>query len=246
MAIGAFGTILMIYWRLIDKLLASRITFIPLLAVGAAITLALFASFFHLGTPKNAWRVLSHVRKSWLSREILFTAGFAGLWAILTGFRLFQIGTGSVWISLAALAALSGLAALYSMQCVYQFRSIPAWNKGRTLFEFAVTTVELGCLLTGTLLPGDAPAGVMSWIALAGILAFSAAFEVTISSANSKNLQLTKWRAGVILAGLLGALALFIWPYSAGLISRFLVLIIAVAEEAIGRWLFYARRNSGI
>jgi DMSO reductase anchor subunit len=101
-------------------------------------------------------------------------------------------------------------------------------------------------LLTGTLLPRDAPAGVIIWIVLAGILAFSAAIRVTISIANTTNIMLIKWRAGLLLAGLLGAAALFIRPSSAGRGSMFLVFIIALAEEAIGRWLFYNRRNPGI
>ena len=246
MAIGAFGTIFMIYLGLSDKQVAGRITFIPLLAVGAAITVALLVSFFHLGTPKNAWRALNHMRKSWLSREILFTSGFAGCWVILTGLKLFRIGAFSVWASLAALTAFCGLAALYAMQRVYQLRSVPAWNAGRTLLEFSISTVVLGCLLTGTLFPRDAPVGVMVWIALAGIMTFSAASQVTISTANPVNIKLSKWRAGLLLAGLLGAVALSIWPSSAGRGSVFLVLMIALAEEAIGRWLFYARRNPGI
>jgi anaerobic dimethyl sulfoxide reductase subunit B len=246
MAIGAFGTILMILWRLNDKLVAGRITLLPLLAVGAAITVALFASFFHLGTPKNAWRVLYHLRKSWLSREIFFTSGFAGLWAIHTGLRLFQIGTSSVWTTLAALTAFCGLAALYSMQRVYQFRSMPVWKPGRTMLEFAITALGLGCLLTGVLLPRDVPASFLGRIALAGMLAFLAAGWVTISRDHSENPQLTKWRAGLLLAGLLSTAALSIWPSNAGMGGMFLVFFIALVEEAIGRWLFYARRNPGI
>ncbi len=246
MAIGAFGTISMIYWVISDKLVAGEITFIPLLAVGAAITVALLVSFFHLGTPKNAWRVLNHLRKSWLSREILFISGFAGLWAIHTGLRLFQIGTFSEWTSFATLTALCGLAALYCMQRVYQLRSVPAWNTGRTLFEFAISTAVLGGLLAGALLPRDAPAGVVGWIALAAFIAFSAAGQVTISTANTTNAMLSKWRGGLLVAGLFAAVALSIWPYSAWMGSMFLVFIIALAEEGIGRWIFYARRNPGI
>jgi anaerobic dimethyl sulfoxide reductase subunit B (iron-sulfur subunit) len=246
MAIGAFGTIFMINWGLSNKPVAGQITVIPLLAVGAAIAVALLVSFFHLGTPKKAWRALKHLRKSWLSREILFTSGFAGLWAILAELRLFQIGTFSMWISIAALTVFCGLAALYSMQRVYQLRNVPAWNTVRTLLEFAISTVGLGCLLTGSLLPRDTPAGILAWIALAGILAFLVASRVTLSISNSENMKLSKWRTGLLLAGLLGAVALLIWPSSAGMGSMFLVFIIALAEEGIGRWLFYARRNPGI
>jgi DMSO reductase anchor subunit len=132
------------------------------------------------------------------------------------------------------------------MQRVYQLRSVPAWNTGRTLLEFTISTVGLGGLLTGSLLPRDTPAGILGWIALAGILAFLAAILVTLSTANTTTMKLSKWRAGLLLAGMLGAVTLSIWPSSAGMGSMFLVFIIALAEEAIGRWLFYARRNPGI
>ena len=246
MAIGTFVTLLMIYWILSNKLVAGRITILPLLSVGAAIVVALFTSLFHLGKPKNAWRVINHLRKSWISREILFTSGFTGLWAIYTGLRLFQIGTDSMWIGLAVLTAFCGLAALYCMQRVYQLRIIPAWNTDRTLLEFAVSALGLGGLLTGSLLPQDAPAGVMRWIALAGSLAFLVALQITISTTHSKNLRLTRWRAGLLLAGWLGTVVLLLWPSRIGVGIRILVFLIALAEEAVGRWLFYARRNPGI
>jgi DMSO reductase anchor subunit len=246
MAIGAFLTSIMVLWALGNKQVAMHITFIPFLSVGAAITVALLVSFFHLGKPKNAWRALNHLRKSWLSREIFFISGFTGLWAILTGLSLFQIGTFLAWTSLAILTGFCGLAAVYSMQRVYQLRSVPSWNTIRTLLEFTISTVGLGCLLTGTLLPRDTPAEVMGWIALAGIIFFSAAGIATRSIANSENVMLSKWRTGLILVGLLGIMALLIWPTSAGTGSMFLVFILSLAEEAIGRWLFYARRNPGI
>lgn len=246
MAIGAFGTIFLIYWRLNDQLVANQITFLPFVATGVAITAALIISIFHLGTPKKPWRALNHLRKSWLSREILFTTGFAGLWAILMGLKLFRIGTFSGWTSLAALTVFCGLAALYCMQRIYQLRSVTAWNPARTLLEFAISTVGLGGLLTGSLLLHDAPTEIIVWIALAGFIVLLPAIIVTHSTMNSTNLMPSKWRIGLLLAGLLGALAVAIWPSSAGMGSMFLVFLIVLAEEAIGRWLFYARRNPGI
>ena len=104
----------------------------------------------------------------------------------------------------------------------------------------------MGSLLTGSLLPRDAPAGVLAWIALAGMLALLAAGFVTISSENSESMNLNKWRAGLLLAGLVGAAVLLVCPASVGMGGMLLVFCIAMAEEAIGRWLFYTRRNLGI
>ena len=246
MAIGAFWTVCMINWMLNDKLVAKQITFIPLLAVGAAITIAMLASLFHLGTPWNAWRALNHLRKSWLSREILFISGFAGSWAVLTGLSLRKIDPFSSLATLTSVTAICGLAALYCMQRVYQLRSVPAWNTGRTFLEFSISTLGLGCFLTGTLVFQDAPAAVILWITLAGMLAFSAASMVTLSMEKPENLKLSRWRASLLLAGLLGSGVIIIWPSSARLGSMLIVFLIALLEEAIGRWLFYSRRNPGI
>lgn len=246
MAIGAYGAIIMIYWGFRDKQIARQITFVPLLVVGAAIIAAMIISLFHLGTPKKAWRALNHLRKSWLSREIFFTSGFAMLWIIHTGLRIFQISTSSIERILTVLTFMCGLAALFCMQRVYQLRSMPAWNSARTLLEFMISTIGLGCFLIGIILPRNIPSGIMVWIALVGIVFYSAALLVTISSANSGNKSLIIWRAGLILAGLLGAVTLSIWPSEALIGSWFLVFIIALAEEAIGRWQFYSRRNPGI
>jgi anaerobic dimethyl sulfoxide reductase subunit B (iron-sulfur subunit) len=246
LAIGAYGTVAIINSGLGDKLVAWQLTNLPLWAVGAAITVALIASFFHLGKPMNAGRAMNHLRKSWLSREILFTTGFAGSWAIVTGLRMFHIGTFTLWTSVAALPFFCGLAAVYCMQRVYRLRSVPAWNSIRTPLEFAITTVGLGSLLTGSLLPREAPGGILMWIALAGMLAFVGAGCVTFSTMKSDNIKLSLWRAALLLVGCLGAVALAIWPSRAGSGGMFLVFIIALAEETIGRWLFYTRRTPGI
>jgi anaerobic dimethyl sulfoxide reductase subunit B len=246
MAIGGFVTIFLINLILDNKLVAEKITIPPLLAVGVTLTVALLISLFHLGTPGNAWRAMNHLRKSWLSREILFTSGFLGLWVILMGMRLFHVGSFSVWLGFAALAAVCGIAAVFSMQRVYQLRSVPAWNTTRTMVEFAISSVGLGGLLTETLLPLDAPEGVRASIVVVCMLAFLAAGFITKTLAISEIMKLSKWRVGILVAGFLCAFILLFQPLTVGVRGMFMVLIFAMAEETIGRWIFYSRRNPGI
>ncbi|WP_282437946.1 dimethyl sulfoxide reductase anchor subunit family protein [Desulfosporosinus shakirovi] len=46
------------------------------LAIGVIMAIALVLSLFHLGTPSGAYRSLSNIGSSWLSREILFVGIF--------------------------------------------------------------------------------------------------------------------------------------------------------------------------
>ncbi len=246
MAIGAFGTISIINWLNQGVNNIRQITNIPLLGVGVAIITSLFASFFHLGAPKYSWRVLNHLRKSWLSREILFISLFAGLWAILFGFHVFLISNLLIEDIFTLATFICGIAALFCMQRVYQLRSMPGWNSNRTIIEFSISSVGLGCFLAGTLLPPITPPHILGWTTLVGIVMFSLAILMTLFGNNSEHLNAKTWRVTLLVAGIFGAMSLFIWPTKVGIWGWLLVFLTAIAEEAVGRWLFYSRRNPGI
>jgi anaerobic dimethyl sulfoxide reductase subunit B (iron-sulfur subunit) len=246
MAIGAFLTLLLIFLLQGNDLAVIWAMNGSFLGVGVVLLGAVFASLFHLGKPMDAWRALSHLRKSWLSREILFLTAFGILWLVLFGMSLFQVGTISTWKVLAVIVVSCGLAELYCMQRVYQLRCIPAWNQARTLLEFALAGIVLGALLTCALLPARLLTGFMDGISLAVMLAFLVAGILTLSGRWDKNKILIKWRIGLLLAAALGAGTLVIWPTSVTLGFTWLILGIGLVEEFIGRWLFYARRNLGI
>jgi DMSO reductase anchor subunit len=139
-----------------------------------------------------------------------------------------------------------GLIALYSMQRVYQLRSIPGWNTNRTLFEFGLSSIVLGCFLSGAVLPGNTPHNILAGLALAGILAFTGAFLILTSHPEHIFLRLHQWRYGLLLAGFVGGISLILLPRDIGTAGWYLILIVALAEETIGRWLFYLRRTPGI
>ncbi len=96
-----------------------------LIAIGGLIGLGGLASLLHLGTPKNAWRAAIHLRKSWLSREILMFGLFGISWLI----SLAMPGMGKLPL------ALCGLGLVYSMAMVYRLRSVPAWDTSRTMWR---------------------------------------------------------------------------------------------------------------
>jgi len=117
---------------------------------------AIGASVFHLGRPLYAFRALKMWRRSWLSREILLFALFAGaattnslLWglevfpglAAWSGFAGEEYRTG-----LGALAAGIGIAGLVVSALIYMVPARPAWNTVRTPVTFLTTAMLLGPL----------------------------------------------------------------------------------------------------
>lgn len=84
----------------------------PGLFLGAGLA-ALALSAWHLGSPLRAWRSLSNLRGSWLSREIALVNAFMALSAA-------ALLAPSHHRVLAWAAALVGLAALYAVDRVYQ------------------------------------------------------------------------------------------------------------------------------
>lgn len=107
--------------------------------------LGLIASFFHLGSPKNAWYALSNLRSSWLSREIffalLFTSGVS-LYSLLGA----NARPGLAMIVLLIITSFAGLSLVYSMSRLYQLRTVSPWNSPVTALSFWTTTLLLGGL----------------------------------------------------------------------------------------------------
>jgi len=125
----------------------------PALPIIAPIMIvAMLASFFHLGTPINAWRALANIRSSWLSREILFTILFTGTSLVFMVMQWFEIGSTELRTAIAVAPALCGLGLIISMANVYQLRTVPAWNTRLTLVSFFITACLLGTSLVGVML----------------------------------------------------------------------------------------------
>jgi anaerobic dimethyl sulfoxide reductase subunit B (iron-sulfur subunit) len=113
---------------------------------------ALAVSLFHLGTPQTAWRALSNVRSSWLSREILSTLAF-GLTSTLAGVAVwFRLGPSPLRVVLALGAALFGVMLIVSMFSVYRLRTVDAWKTWFTSASFFITAGLLGLLAAGVVL----------------------------------------------------------------------------------------------
>ena len=123
-----------------------------LYAIGPILVLGLLASMTHLGTPIRAINALRHLDSSWLSREILFGLLFAALGGAFAFSQWFKWLTPRLRQALAGLAALVGLALIWSMTMVYLLPTVPAWNSWATPARFFATTFLLGSLAVGAAL----------------------------------------------------------------------------------------------
>jgi anaerobic dimethyl sulfoxide reductase subunit C (anchor subunit) len=123
-----------------------------LYAIGPILALGLLASMMHLGTPIRAINALGHLQSSWLSREILFGLLFAVVGGAFALSQWFKWLTPRWRQALAGLAALVGLALIWSMTMVYLLPTVPAWDSWATPVRFFATTVLLGSLAVGAAL----------------------------------------------------------------------------------------------
>lgn len=120
-----------------------------LLAIFPVLALGLLASLLHLGNPINAYKAVSNLGTSWLSREIFFGVLFAATGAIFALMQWRKLANFAVRNSLALLAALFGIALVYSMSNVYMLPTQPSWDLITTPLSFFTTTLLLGVLAVG-------------------------------------------------------------------------------------------------
>ena len=120
-----------------------------LLAIGPVLALGMAASLLHLGNPLNAYKAVTNLATSWLSREIFFGVLFAVAGAAFAVMQWKKIATFQVRNLIAILAAVIGVALVFSMAMVYMMPTRPGWNLVTTPVSFFATTLLLGVLAMG-------------------------------------------------------------------------------------------------
>jgi anaerobic dimethyl sulfoxide reductase subunit B (iron-sulfur subunit) len=207
-----------------------------LVLLGVLITSAGLGSLLHLGAPRNAWRAAVHLKKSWLSREILMFGLFGISWSI----AFILPGMGKLPL------AFCGIALVYSMAQVYRLRSIPAWDRGQTVLAFALSAVLLGGFglkivalfaKTRTSVPPLDP------VVTTGLLI---ALALSLTEQDQIHRTARKLRLGLIGLGLAGSLVTWIVPVLVGRWLLVPIFMIVLIEEGLGRWLFYEHLHERI
>jgi anaerobic dimethyl sulfoxide reductase subunit C (anchor subunit) len=152
MSVGAFVILGLVNWYALsktDEKNANEMSDRALLAIGPVLVLGMLASFLHLGNPINAYRAISNLDSSWLSREILFTLLFVATGAVFALMQWRKVGSFQLRRIIALVAAAFGIVLVYSMANVYMLAAEPSWNSIATPITFYITTFLLGGLALG-------------------------------------------------------------------------------------------------
>ena len=108
-------------------------------------------SFFHLGSPLNAYRTLGNLRTSWLSREILFLLIFLACTAVLFAITRLASQASPISLIFQVTGSLAGLLLIFTMARLYLLPAVPAWNSMLTPYLFFSSTFLLGTSVTAVL-----------------------------------------------------------------------------------------------
>lgn len=222
----------------------SLLQLLPLLLIGVSLGAGMLASFAHLGTKKNAWRVLGQVRRSWLSREILFS-GLFGMGWLLTTLEILvwrKIST-EVW----TLTAVLGFGLVHSMSQVYRLPAVPAWNTWRTNAGFIVSALLLGPSMMSTLLAVESNiTGIQvpssHWMTIDGSVLTLLLVQLSLMRQRSSSHPFHGIRIGLILTGMVLTAISPLMANADHTLIGILIFLVVVLEEGIGRWLFYDSR----
>jgi formate dehydrogenase iron-sulfur subunit len=201
---------------------------------------ALGASTLHLGRPIHAMRALKMWRRSWLSREVLLFTLFALAGATYSA-ALWLNSRNAGWLG--AVTVVLGICGVGASARLYLVPGRPAWNSPLTLAEFGSTTAVLGLCGANILSSARTQAGVI----------WSIAFALTIAGLKLTRLSRSRvhelrgsWQllSGVLSNHLLIRFVLMfagmgVAALASGAWARFAIGILIVAEEFIGRYLFF-------
>ncbi len=174
---------------------ADKLTDRAMLVIWPILGLAMLASLLHLGTPLGAYRSVTNVGSSWLSREILFTVLFGAAGVGYAAMQWYKVGTAGLRSVVGWIAVVIGLALVYAMANVYLIAAAPSWNTIATPVTFFTTALLLGSLAMGAAFVANYAyvqrtdpscvevqcvllRGTVRWIALVSVLLLGVEFVV--------------------------------------------------------------------
>ncbi|MBZ4687041.1 MAG: reductase anchor subunit (DmsC) [Clostridiales bacterium] len=262
------GEMTLVFFTVLSQLAAGSIVTLWLLEVNGkkittetgklvTITLLLITGFsilislFHLGHPLEAYRALTNLGNSWLSREVIL---FTSLIVMLaTYYFQWQEGKEKNRKVLGGITALVAVLAVISSGMIYVLPARPAWNNVGTVVFFILTAALLGPLYIEMLFTikkksvANLPVILVSIIGIYTI-SFIIYVSVLISGTGTEyqtgiNIITSSTFWGRIIVGLLAPFSLLVFKslnkvHNSKLITT--IFLLAFIGEILGRTLFYS------
>lgn len=113
-----------------------------MMITGPVVMLSMIVSLSHLGNPLRAYRAITNLGSSWLSREILFTGAFLVLWCVFMFSEISGIPNNFIII----LTGLTGIVSVISMAGIYYSTGKSGWYSLNTYTDFLGSIVIFGCI----------------------------------------------------------------------------------------------------
>lgn len=114
---------------------------------GPIIICAMILSLFHLGQPLRAYRAITRIGTSSLSREVFFTGGFFVLWALSAWMDAGEASMPWIWITVAA-----GILSIWNMSAIYANTGRPGWKGFHPYLSFFGTFLIFGGISSSIIL----------------------------------------------------------------------------------------------
>lgn len=144
MGILMAGLVVFIFMRNSDFATSLEMKRMAILIAMVCMGAALLLSFTHLARPAHSVYAFGNLASSYLSREILLAAIFAGALFLIWILLKFSLISPAAFVYLYLAALFAGLVLVWTMAKIYMIPTIPAWNTPLTLIKFYNSGLLIG------------------------------------------------------------------------------------------------------
>jgi anaerobic dimethyl sulfoxide reductase subunit C (anchor subunit) len=144
LAVGALVTAVVVDW-LAGRSGPGAAAWRVLVAGWPVLVVGMIVSMFHMHDVTNVLNVLRNVGTSWLSREIWFALGLAGLWRVCLLLAKFAPESRRLLLALEAVTVVAGLGLVLCQAAIYtSVATVPGWHTGWVTWQFFAVALALG------------------------------------------------------------------------------------------------------
>jgi Fe-S-cluster-containing dehydrogenase component/DMSO reductase anchor subunit len=194
--------------------------------------LALVGSLLHLGRPAHAWKAIRNLRTSWLSREVVAFGTAVSCTAMLV-----VRPTGIVALA----AVIANLVAVIVNAQVYRVAPRPAWDSPWTTVRFLASAGRLGPPVAAAITPQHRALWLLAGASATALMVLAEhanharllrrgdrPSRASVSLWTSRFAAVRRTRSAIMLSAI-----------GVSVVSPWTGLALALASEALGRWLFF-------